>query len=46
MQASGAPLVESGSNRHRFHLSKQEDTRPSVMLLNHAAAYAAWYEVR
>ena len=45
VQGSGAPLVESGLNRP-FHLTPTEDTRPSVLLLSHAAAYAAWYEVR
>ena len=44
-QTSGAPLVEVGVD-HPFDLPKQEDSRPSVMLLNHAAAYGAWYEVR
>ena len=44
-QVSGAPLVEHAVNRP-FELSKQEDGRPTVMLLSHAAAYAAWYEVR
>jgi hypothetical protein len=44
-QTSGAPLVEVGVSRP-FDLPKQEDSRPSVMLLNHAAAYGAWYEVR
>ncbi len=44
-QDTGAPLVEKAVNRP-FDLWRQEDTRPSVMLLSHAAAYAAWYEVR
>jgi hypothetical protein len=45
-QTSGAPLVEGSGEGRDFHLVSKEDTRPSVLLLSHAAAYAAWYEVR
>lgn len=40
-QASGAPIL------HPLypHLNHTETRRPSVVLLNHAAAYAAWWQV-
>jgi hypothetical protein len=43
MQTSGLPLGLSRTGRSH-DLPQQEDTRPDVFVLSHAAAYAAWYE--
>ena len=45
VQSSGLPLEEPGQHRG-FELSKREDTRPDVFLLNQASAYSGWYQVR
>ena len=44
VQSSGLPLEEPGQHRG-FELSKREDTRPDVFLLNQGTAYSGWYQV-
>jgi hypothetical protein len=43
-QDSGLPLTSSPLGRDP-NWPKREDTRPDVFLINHAAAYTAWYSV-
>ena len=43
VQASGQ--VVEGVSGHSYGWDSEEESRPSVFLLNHAAAYAAWYQV-
>jgi hypothetical protein len=44
-QTSGAPLT-SGAGTHTWEWPEKEENRPDVFIVNNAAAYAAWYQVR
>ena len=45
-QESGKPLVHDDFTGKAYDLNQAEETRPNVFVVNNAAAYAAWYQVR